>query len=252
MNDTISNLLGQAVATLIGAYAAFALERQRQKRKEQRTQAHEVKRALFALAVQRIFLLNVKQQVLDPSRDDPRRMFTVRATRILAPQVGLDVESLGFMLDDASELLQHIVHADITCRNVIMILEARNECHAEFQQRVEPIRIAGQLEIPYEDIYAAIGPVLSANLEIMTESLYGMTIATLEIQMGSAHREYFARRFPKEKIFKEDVPPDQQPSKSSCGRIRVPYRVLGRHFRVPPASLKRSANRRQHAVDSSE
>ena len=115
----------QATATLAGAFTAFHLEEQRQRRHETRVKLGNLRQGLFTLAMQRSFLLNLRKQYLDAHANTDAKAFTIPPILTTPPSVLLDVAALAFLIDDEGDLLAGLVHAELGFKLVANIIELR-------------------------------------------------------------------------------------------------------------------------------
>jgi hypothetical protein len=208
MND----FLIRALATLVGALAAFGLAAWREKRKERSQQIARFRSALFALLMQRTFLRNLKSQYLDAKRDLPIRAYGLHpAVGHVPPTETVDPESLAFLLGVAEgELLNRLVLAQSQCQGVVALLAARNPAHMSFQEKLEVAQQSRQVqEGTIDDLRAIAGTSLRAQLERMTDDLYRFTDDAIDSNRDVyvAAVAAFRRLFPEAGLFGvEDVP----------------------------------------------
>lgn len=94
------------------------------------------KQAQFSLLNQLTAAMNVKQQILDPQREDSNRHLTLTPFSVLPEYQFLDVTSLAFMLKgDGAQLLYKMMIAENQFRTFVNVIERRNPRHEEMQQR---------------------------------------------------------------------------------------------------------------------
>ena len=172
---------------------------------ERRRRALELKKALFALILQRTYLRNIAAQELAPMRDNPIRAYAVHPILAVPPGHSFTVEPLAFLLGvGGGELLNRLANAEAQYRSVVALIDARNEVHKKFQARLEAAQIAEpQVSGTIDDIRRIAGPAVSKTLERMTDDLYSFTDKAVgangELCVGIA--EAFRRLFPKEELF---------------------------------------------------
>jgi hypothetical protein len=220
--DVVSFLV-QALATLIGAVAAFALEAARQARLDKRQQEQEradetqnrvgqIRRALFSLMEQREFVINLKTQMLDPLADNPGRAYLLHPFTAKGPELPFPVEGLWFLLDSEGELLHKLVNADLRFRSLLSGIDHRNSLHLDFQQRLEPLqRRSTSGEITLGEIRDAM-PVLFSHLRDVTDALYDQADRTLAMNREAFNltREFAGKAFPGQKLLKvEELWPEK-------------------------------------------
>jgi hypothetical protein len=94
----LKDFIVQAVATLVGALAAFALEALRRSREERQVQIERFKTALFVLILQRTFLRSLWTQHLEPLRESPIRAYALHPILAVPAHEVFDLPSLSFLL----------------------------------------------------------------------------------------------------------------------------------------------------------
>ena len=167
----------QALATLVGAIAAFGLEALRRHRKERQVQIEHFKQALFVLILQRTFLRILHAQQLTPLRDSPIRAYALHPILAVPPHERFDLPSLAFLLSSKeAQLLNTLGVAESQYRTVVALVQQRNALHLTFQARLEAVRaVTGADEGTLDDIRAVAGSMLSRQLEELTDGLYRST-----------------------------------------------------------------------------
>jgi len=207
----LSEFLVQASATLAGAGAAFGLEAWRQRRREKADKQASIKRALFVLVSQRSFLRNLEAQHLHELRGQSHRAFLLRPVYAVPSSLSIDLSALTFLLElPDKNVLPRIELADLRFRTVLGLLDERNRVYLEFQRRVEVSQVGETTNrIAIDDLRRIIGPVLSAQLEQLTDHLLDTSEAALESNRAAAELtdSAFRSAFPKDKLFRtQDIP----------------------------------------------
>ncbi len=107
-------------------------------------------------------------------------------------------------------MLNTIGVAEAQYRTVVALVEQRNALHLAFQSRFEAVRLAtGASGGTVDDIRAIAGPVLSRQLEMLTDELYASTEHAIGFNRDSYIEAVasFRRLFPKSPMFGvEDLP----------------------------------------------
>ncbi len=216
----VMDFLVQAIASLlgalVGAFAAFELERQRQKRTERHHRIGRIRKALFVLMEQRSFVLNYSHQFLDGLRDDPDRDLKLLPTPPIAPEVRIDIEDLGFLLERDGYVLNRLANADLRFRSLLGWMAVRNEVHQRFQEQVQIFQRTANPppdKEGFDDVRTFIGRMMELQLRDLTNSIF--EIAELALsgnrKAESLLRDVAARDYPDDKLFKiVEMPPDKR------------------------------------------
>jgi hypothetical protein len=165
----------QALATLVGALSAFGLEELRRRRQERNKQIEHFKAALFVLLLHRTFLRTLHAQHLEPARDNPVRAYAMKAIIAAPPSERLDVSGLAFLLSSKdAQLLNTLCVAESQYRTVVALVERRNAVNLTLQSKPEVTIEAPPGIVPgsLQDLRAVAGPMLSRQLEQLTDALY--------------------------------------------------------------------------------
>lgn len=173
----LSDFAEQALATLVGALAAFGLEALRRHRRERQVRIEHFKQALFVLILQRTFLRTLQVQQLAPLRENPIRAYALHPILAVPPHERFDLPSLAFLLSSKeAQLLNTLGVAESQYRTVVALVQQRNALHLTFQARLEAVRaVTGAVEGTLDDIRAVAGSMLSRQLEELTDALYSNT-----------------------------------------------------------------------------
>lgn len=201
----------QALATLVGALAAFALEALRQRRDEKQTQMQKFKAAIFVLILHRTFLRGLYANQLEPQKDVEIRAYSLHPILTVPPKDRFDVSELAFLLSTKeAHLLNVLATAESQYLSIAALVEQRNALHVAFQSRMEMVRAqTGQFEGTIDDIRAMAGPVLSRQLEMLTDALYDNITHAIGFNRDTCIQavDSFKRLYPGEHMFGfEDLP----------------------------------------------
>lgn len=207
----LADFAEQALATLVGAIAAFGLEALRRHRKERQVQIEHFKQALFVLILQRTFLRILHAQQLTPLRDSPIRAYALRPILAVPPHERFDLPSLAFLLSSKeAQLLNTLGVAESQYRTVVALVQQRNALHLAFQARLEANRaLTGAADGTVGDIRAVAGSMLSKQLEELTDALYTNTEHAIGFNRDCyvAAVASYRQLFPRQPMFGvEDLP----------------------------------------------
>lgn len=204
MTNGLVEFVAQALATLVGALVAFALERRRDRDSARADEANTLRKALFALALQRDFALNFRNQALAPFRDRADRVFAVRQSWVTHPDARIKSGDLGFLLKGTSEVVHEVTRADLQFAGIVSLIAMRNELHYEFQQRLEAVHVrTGKNEMTIKELEEVAGRMLLGRLGQMTRELYEGVDSLLDRNNTAAThlREAFTKKYPSEPLF---------------------------------------------------
>jgi hypothetical protein len=162
IRENVKIMLSALFGTFVGAYLAFIFERRHTDNKERDLQISAAKRAQFAITAQLNVVINMKEQVLDPQRDDPQRHLTLKPFSVLTKLPSLNVDSLVFMLEDeGAQLLNELMISEHKFQTLLGALDQRNKRHELMQQQIA------------KSGHAAIDDATVAILKDMTDSIFG-------------------------------------------------------------------------------
>jgi len=121
--------LGVAAAgAFFGAGFAFLLEWLRRTREANRSQYSLLIQAQFSVGMQLNTAVSIRDQWLDPVRDEADRYFRLPLLHIAAPNVQVDLTSLAFVaVDDLVQPLQQIHVAQESYLTAMHALQVRND-----------------------------------------------------------------------------------------------------------------------------
>jgi hypothetical protein len=206
---------------LAGAIAAFILGVMRQRWDDRRDQVEKFAAARFLLVLQRSVLLNLWHQELAPRRDDPRRQYTLRTLLVDPPQETLEVRPLAFLFRlEQSDLLSALINAENHYRAVVGMLQARNELHNAFQDKLETAQRERGGMGSLEELDRIAGPRIALPLKAMTDDLYVRTKDALEENRKASElaANRFREMYPHASLFGvEDLPPRTDSGTSPAG-----------------------------------
>lgn len=208
----ILDFLAQALATLLGALAAFALEALRRRRAERERLIERFKAALFVLILHRQYLRNLHGQKLAPLRGSPVRAYALKPLLTVPPDEKLDVTTLAFLLSTKdAQLLNSLALAESKFRTVVAQVHQRNVIHLALQSKpgVENGPPPGVVIGSLEDFRFIAGPTMSRQLEQCTDELYANCEDAIRFN-ETCYREAvdcYKRQFPGAPMFGvEDLP----------------------------------------------
>ena len=163
VRQNAATMFSALFGTFFGAWFAFAFGKRHESKKEREAEISAGKRAQFAIITQLTALKNMRKQYLDPQRNDPDRALTLTPFSIHAKFPQLDIDALGFMLnDEGAQLLYELMISEHRFITLIGVLEQRNQRHEQMQHKVGS---AGQ----------GLGHATVQILRDMTDSLYGLS-----------------------------------------------------------------------------
>ena len=190
---TISALSG----TFLGAYLAFLFQRKYTEEKESEARLASAKAAQFTLMVQFRGAKNVKDQILEPKRNDPDRHLTLPPFTVHAKFPSLDIPSLTFMLKgEGAQLLNEIMLAGHKFDTLIGALEERSVRHETMQRRVSEHGPTVGLDMATLKI-----------LKDMTDSMFGICDDVVEElpKVFESLRVYIEKTFPEAKALSAEI-----------------------------------------------
>jgi hypothetical protein len=188
LQDNWQTSISALTGTFFGAYFAFLFQRRHTEAKEIEANLAAAKAAQFAIVVQLRGAKNIKQQVLDPIREDPERHLTLRPFTVHAKFPSLNIPSLTFMLKgEGAQLLNEIMLAEHQFNTLIGALEERNVRHEAMQRRVSD----HGPEVGLDRATVII-------LKDMTDSIFGLgDDVVMELQsVFESLRAYIEKAFP--------------------------------------------------------
>ena len=212
----ILDFAGKAVASGVGAWAAFRFQESRETRKERGERINALREALFVLSSQRNFLLELERQQLEPFRASADRHLRLRPLLAGRTPLPLDVGKLVFLikLHSSGHLISDLDTGEAQFQMVLAILEERRSVHYAMQDRLAA-SIATADSLTSADFESIVGRHLLVPLKSLTDTLYGAVTDALNTNRANVTKiqEFMRSQFPKDRVptITED-PPQPQPS----------------------------------------
>ena len=191
LQDNWQTAFSALAGTFLGAYLAFIFQRRYTDKKELEANLAAAKSAQFAIAVQLNAVRNIREQVLDPTRNDPNRHLTLTPFTVHAEYPRLNITALTFMLkDEGAQLLGELLVSEHMFLSLLGALEQRNTRH-EVMQRA----------IATQGPHAALDQATVAILRDITDSVFGLAEdASKSLQTAfDTLAQYVEKVFPKSK-----------------------------------------------------
>lgn len=166
--------------TFVGAFLVFLFQRRHEAKKEQNAKISAGKWAQFTIYTQLNALMNIKQQYLDPKRDDQYRELTLPPISFPPNLPQIDLPGLVFLLEsNAAQILNEIMISEQRFLTIVGVLEQRNPRHEQMQHLVA------------NSAAACVGPAVIDDatrviLKAMTDSIYDLSDGTIK-----SHKEVF-------------------------------------------------------------
>ena len=195
ISENITIALSALFGTFLGAYLAFFFERRHIDKKERDTQISAAKHAQFAIVAQHTAVKNMKEQVLDPQRDNPQRHLTLKPFSVLAQLPNLNIDSLVFMLEgEGAQLLNELMITEQKFRTLLGALDQRNQRHELMQRQIAKSGLNA-----FDDATVTI-------LKDMTDSIFGLSDDALSGLQESFEklRIYIEKKFAGSKALSSD------------------------------------------------
>lgn len=171
-----------AGSALCGAWAAFRLEVELQKRREKARRASALRKALLVLGSHRNFLLR-HAPALEDHETDPLRYVLFRPLHIVGPSLTLDFDELSFLAElPDSTLLSELEEFDLLLRELVSYFERRAAMHVQLQNR--SVAAGGQDQLvqmlherkdddEFERVLlGVVGPDVALPLRTLTDEVY--------------------------------------------------------------------------------
>ena len=207
----------RALATLVGALAAFGLAWVRLLYERRTDQIEKLKTAIFVLILQREFLRNVRAQRLVPAQGHPLGAFAIPPILAAPPTDTVSVTPLAYLLANGeAEIISYLTLADAKYRSVASLIEARNKVHYAFQEKLaaSPQGVPGATGT-LDDVRRIAGLAISGQIEQMTGDLLANTDDAITFNKEAIEKAFacFKRQFPRARHFGvEDIPLVESPS----------------------------------------
>lgn len=162
-------------AAFLGAWTAFHLEnksRSLQKRQEQLDAANSLLYSLFEqLNIMKLFQIDH----IDPHRNNPARMITMRPVLDLcSPNAKLNAEKVPYLVQTNHRHLLFTIHVmNEKFFQAIRFIEHRNVLHLKYQEAMNKVQFAAGDQVSDRDVKLAMGPMSYEMLQQATDVVIG-------------------------------------------------------------------------------
>ena len=199
-SEFILPALSTLAAAFLGAWYAFSLQDNKNRREQEDRQIAALNLAIFALARKQSKLQNIIDQVLEPWKTNPVRFLMMPPTHDLEKDdIAIDFSALAYLLETKhSNLLGHLAIAVAKYRSAIDALNLRSALHKnDVQTRLEAASTIGNEPVTLAEIRQALGERLFITLEQATDQAIGAAPRALEhvtdisAQLTNAGRSLF-------------------------------------------------------------
>ncbi len=197
IQDNWQTSISALSGTFLGAYLAFLFQRRHTEAKERDANLAAAKEAQFVIMVQFRGAKNIKNQVLDPKKNDPDRHLSMPPFTVHAKFPSLNIPLLTFMLKgEGAQLLNELMLAEHQFCTLIGALEQRSLRHEAMQRRVSE----HGPEIGFDHATVII-------LKDMTDSIFGIGDDVVkELQLTFERlRIYIEKKFPGAKALSVEI-----------------------------------------------
>ncbi|MFC1559055.1 hypothetical protein ACFL39_00505 [Gemmatimonadota bacterium] len=180
-------------AAFLGAWYAFRLTDNARKRQLLTDQVSAINRALFVLGSHLNTLLGIRQQLIDPIRDDENKFMSMRpAQQFGEDALRVDLSSLEFLIEtDHRTILMQLHIQQERFDTTIQALNERSRLHLEvLQPKMAELGIAEFTEYPRNELLTALGEPLVLYMQRATDIAITSVDITLETHtdlMNSLH-----------------------------------------------------------------
>ena len=194
------------LAAFVGAWLAFRLTDKAHERRTEAANVAAINRALFVVLRQFNAIKNVKDQLIDPARDDPARFINMHALMPLEyGSLRPDFESVSFLLEtDKRGLIVDLMLND-RFHNAIFAVNERSRLHLEIVQPLltqAGVREGGQY--PLQAVERALGPQFGPHLKRSTEDAitHVDSCSRSLLAFGNHFADEMKKLYPKNKFIK--------------------------------------------------
>ncbi len=184
---TDQRILLPAIATLtaafLGAWAAYKLQDNKNKREYEETCLKNGNSMMFALYERIKALRLVQKRSINPYRNDPLRMISMMPLMSFSnPDSEFNVESLLFLLGTKHKQLILDLHNEKECFKIVFyLIKFRSELHfKDAQPAIEKSKMKEGEEFTKKQMIDALGERVFAQLERTTDDLIEYVDTTLE------------------------------------------------------------------------
>lgn len=196
LRDNWQGTMGAGMGTFGGAYFAFLFERKHAAKKERSMNLASLRKAQFALFSMFNCALSIKNQALDPKRDDEHRYASMPPLHVFSKTVPIDLGSVSFILEgDRAQMLSEMMIAEESFNTFLSVLSERSACHL----LVQSIIAKHGADAVGKDIEAKIKNLTDSTFEMNSESI-GKTKAAFD-----AIGVYIKTKYPKEKALRFEI-----------------------------------------------
>ena len=219
----VAGLIATLLAAFGGTWFAFRLQNLRAKREQLQNETSHGNLALFTLGRQLNELAIVRDQTIEPHRNDTARMINLRPIEVGDfSELKIGVEDTSFLLrTDSRQMLMEIYIAQRQFERVTQALSRRHYLHVMMAQpMLEQAGFKNQSTSTKEDVLRALGYRLFSELEEVTEEVIGLIDRTIEAHADLAKRlrESLCEIFPKSKFIKMEMRKKAAPGESKAGQ----------------------------------
>lgn len=209
--EAIVNQLVPALATLvaafIGAWFAFRLTDKAHARQTENQNVAAINRALFVVLRQFNAVKNVRDQLIDPVRNEPGRFIKMLALMPLDySALKPDFESISFLLEtDKRGLMVDLMLENERFHNVIEGVNERSKLHLEV---IQPLLVSAGIreggEYPLGAMEKALGPQFGPHLKRSTEDAINHIDSCYRslLEFGNHFADEMKKSYPKKSFIK--------------------------------------------------
>ncbi len=204
------------IATLAAAYggarAAFHFDKKREDEKTREARIEACNRAMLNLTRQFNWLINYRDQFLEPFRQNPgRHLMMLPSNELKFSSWEIDIAPLAFLANTAASEIPFMV-AVLQGRffAVIDAVNARSPVHREFQEKLGSSEVGMHVELPLEAFETAVGDRLALTLRNATEQIYDLVDTAISemSSAGQSYRDVLKTLFPAATIYGFTLPKD--------------------------------------------
>lgn len=174
-------LVAAAVGAFIGSGSAFLLEAWRRARAEKDSRYAAIIDAQFSLSMQLRTLVNLRNEYLNPVRDQQDRFMALVPAYGEIADPPVDLGGLSFIAcDDETHVLQSVHMAQAGYRTALSALQARNEMMGALYQMAKPARDDFDFETGGETV--SVDGRLARRLKGITDGLYEAVDSAIDLE----------------------------------------------------------------------
>jgi hypothetical protein len=174
--SNFGTLIGAAVtliATFAGAYYAFHLHENRERRREIEKQVEAGNKTIFELIRTYNQFLTLRRQFIDSHRNSPGRHFFIMPVAGTMTKLALPFDELTFLFNsDNPNILGRLASFQQEVTVTIDVIEQRSAMHFEqVQSTLERVTNDPRDEIRVETLEKELGPRLATTIKGLTDSM---------------------------------------------------------------------------------